>query len=87
MAPGTFGAQSADVPSSGSANEPTAGGDHVEVAKDEVGWYFVEQYYTNLSRSPEKLHVSVAQSDPGSRWLSSWRRRRRRRDETETDAS
>ncbi|KAL2828138.1 hypothetical protein BJY01DRAFT_133173 [Aspergillus pseudoustus] len=26
------------------------------VAKDEVGWYFVEQYYTTLSRSPDKLH-------------------------------
>ncbi|PYI22983.1 hypothetical protein BO99DRAFT_243320 [Aspergillus violaceofuscus CBS 115571] len=25
------------------------------IAKDEVGWYFVEQYYTNMSRSPEKL--------------------------------
>ena len=28
------------------------------VSKDEVGWYFVEQYYTTLSRNPEKLHVS-----------------------------
>ena len=27
------------------------------VPKDEVGWYFVEQYYTNMSRSPEKLHL------------------------------
>lgn len=26
--------------------------------KDEVGWYFVEQYYTTMSRSPEKVHVS-----------------------------
>lgn len=26
--------------------------------KDEVGWYFVEQYYTNLSKSPDKLYVS-----------------------------
>ncbi|PYH42776.1 NTF2 and RRM domain protein [Aspergillus saccharolyticus JOP 1030-1] len=25
------------------------------ISKDEVGWYFVEQYYTNMSRSPEKL--------------------------------
>lgn len=29
-----------------------------EIPKDEVGWYFVEQYYTTLSRSPEKLYVS-----------------------------
>jgi len=28
-----------------------------EIAKDEVGWYFVEQYYTTLSRNPEKLYV------------------------------
>ncbi|KAL1956347.1 hypothetical protein VTO42DRAFT_7430 [Malbranchea cinnamomea] len=28
-----------------------------EITKDEVGWYFVEQYYTTLSRSPEKLHL------------------------------
>ncbi|GFG06408.1 putative G3BP-like protein [Aspergillus udagawae] len=27
------------------------------ISKDEVGWYFVEQYYTNMSRSPEKLHL------------------------------
>ncbi|KXX73908.1 putative G3BP-like protein [Madurella mycetomatis] len=25
--------------------------------KDEVGWYFVEQYYTTLSKSPERLHL------------------------------
>ncbi|KAB5570658.1 NTF2 and RRM domain-containing protein [Coniochaeta sp. 2T2.1] len=25
--------------------------------KDEVGWYFVEQFYNNLSRNPEKLHL------------------------------
>ncbi|KJX98527.1 ntf2 and rrm domain-containing protein [Zymoseptoria brevis] len=28
-----------------------------EISKDEVGWYFVEQYYTTLSRSPEKLYL------------------------------
>ncbi|KAL8943589.1 MAG: hypothetical protein Q9216_000954 [Gyalolechia sp. 2 TL-2023] len=27
------------------------------VPKDEVGWYFVEQYYTTLSKNPEKLHL------------------------------
>lgn len=27
-------------------------------SKDEVGWYFVEQYYTTLSKNPSKLHVS-----------------------------
>lgn len=28
-----------------------------DLPKDEVGWYFVEQYYTTLSKNPEKLHV------------------------------
>ncbi|KAJ5145741.1 uncharacterized protein N7515_000305 [Penicillium bovifimosum] len=28
-----------------------------EISKDEVGWYFVEQYYTTMSRTPEKLHL------------------------------
>lgn len=35
-----------------------------ELSKDEVGWYFVEQYYTTLSKSPEKLHVSPKPSLP-----------------------
>lgn len=26
-------------------------------SKDEVGWYFVEQYYTTLSRNPEKVYL------------------------------
>lgn len=34
-----------------------AGADNSNLSKDEVGWYFVEQYYTTLSKSPEKLHV------------------------------
>lgn len=32
------------------------------VPKDEVGWYFVEQYYTTLSKHPERLHVSKISS-------------------------
>ena len=27
-------------------------------SKDEVGWYFVESYYTTLSKNPETLYVS-----------------------------
>jgi hypothetical protein len=38
------------------ANAGNASGN--DLSKDEVGWYFVEQYYTTLSKSPEKLHVS-----------------------------
>ena len=29
------------------------------MSKDEVGWVFVEQYYTTLSRNPERLHVGT----------------------------
>lgn len=41
------------------ADQFPASGDNSNLAKDEVGWYFVEQYYTTLSKSPEKLHVSA----------------------------
>ena len=64
------------APSMGHANEPgdkpSAGHDvpgtakqekKPDVPKDEVGWFFVEQYYTTLSKSPEKLHVSSQQID------------------------
>lgn len=49
--------QSAGVPASIDAGT-TSGGNSSNLSKDEVGWYFVEQYYTTLSKSPEKLHVS-----------------------------
>ena len=39
-------------------NPPTPATEQSSLSKDEVGWYFVEQYYTTLSRNPEKLHVS-----------------------------
>ena len=42
------------------SNEASAATDsNGSVSKDEVGWYFVEQYYTTLSRNPEKLHVCI----------------------------
>lgn len=28
-----------------------------EITKDEVGWFFVEQYYTTMSSNPDKLHL------------------------------
>lgn len=34
-----------------------ANNSNAKVPKDEVGWYFVEQYYTTLSKTPEKIHV------------------------------
>ncbi|KAH8430397.1 NTF2 and RRM domain protein [Aspergillus melleus] len=30
------------------------------ISKDEVGWYFVEQYYTTMSRNPDKLPLFYA---------------------------
>jgi hypothetical protein len=51
------------LPSAGSysappANTNPAGNNNAaEIPKDEVGWYFVEQYYTTLSRTPDKLFV------------------------------
>ncbi|WYZ40185.1 hypothetical protein EsH8_IV_000526 [Colletotrichum jinshuiense] len=43
-------------------NGPTATNDAASagnnnLSKDEVGWYFVEQYYTTLSKNPDKLHL------------------------------
>ncbi|KAI4716227.1 hypothetical protein E4T48_07595 [Aureobasidium sp. EXF-10727] len=40
-------------PSAPSQSNDSAAG----IPKDEVGWYFVEQYYTTLSRSPEKVYL------------------------------
>ena len=44
------------APSSTPSNAPVPDQKN-SISKDEVGWYFVEQYYTNMSRSPEKLHL------------------------------
>jgi len=43
-----------------SASTTTSSNGAADIPKEEVGWYFVEQYYTTLSRSPEKLFVSMA---------------------------
>jgi hypothetical protein len=42
---------------SGAADTTTGSSSGNDLSKDEVGWYFVEQYYTTLSKSPEKLHL------------------------------
>jgi hypothetical protein len=58
---GTFGQQdqyrnsTEHYPATSGATE--ASGANSDLSKDEIGWYFVEQYYTTLSKSPEKLHV------------------------------
>ncbi|EKD20871.1 uncharacterized protein L3040_000973 [Drepanopeziza brunnea f. sp. 'multigermtubi'] len=42
---------------SGATDATTGNASGNDLSKDEVGWYFVEQYYTTLSKSPEKLHL------------------------------
>jgi len=59
---GTYNTQTnGDYNSSASSTNGNTNGNSAatnsEIAKDEVGWYFVEQYYTTLSRNPEKLFV------------------------------
>ncbi|KAF3484000.1 NTF2 and RRM domain-containing protein [Arthroderma uncinatum] len=51
-------AQYAAQPANSSAHAPASSNDSKnDIPKDEVGWFFVEQYYTTLSRTPEKLHL------------------------------
>jgi hypothetical protein len=46
------------APSIGSnADQTTTTNANSNLGKDEVAWYFVEQYYTTLSKTPEKLHL------------------------------
>ncbi|OIW33231.1 hypothetical protein CONLIGDRAFT_695675 [Coniochaeta ligniaria NRRL 30616] len=40
-----------------SASQQQSNTSSSNIGKDEVGWYFVEQFYNTLSRSPEKLHL------------------------------
>lgn len=51
-------------PSSASSAPAQSNNSAADIPKDEVGWYFVEQYYTTLSRSPEKVYVSEAAITP-----------------------
>ncbi|KAK4106269.1 hypothetical protein N658DRAFT_502761 [Parathielavia hyrcaniae] len=37
--------------------QTNADGSPATVPKDEVAWYFVEQYYTTMSKSPVRLHL------------------------------
>ena len=55
----SFNTDSTKTTSAGNAASSVASEGNGSVPKDEVGWYFVEQYYTTLSKNPEKLHVSL----------------------------
>ncbi|KAF4962736.1 hypothetical protein FSARC_9205 [Fusarium sarcochroum] len=49
--------QTAPTTSAADGSATAAASANSNLSKDEVGWYFVEQYYTTLSKSPEKLHL------------------------------
>ena len=53
-----------------SSNSASTATPQPEIPKDEVGWYFVEQYYTTLSRTPEKLYVSCRRIDGQDRTMA-----------------
>ncbi|KAL3425220.1 NTF2 and RRM domain-containing protein [Phlyctema vagabunda] len=57
MASNTNGSFANQEQYTATADSNTANATGVDLSKDEVGWYFVEQYYTTLSKSPEKLHL------------------------------
>jgi len=43
-----------------SASQPTTASTSAAAAKpdpQEIGWYFVEQYYTTLSKNPDRIHL------------------------------
>lgn len=48
----------ADQSSAPSDVVSTAGSNN-NLSKDQIGWIFIEQYYTTLSKTPERLHVSL----------------------------
>lgn len=47
-------AHASSVSQSSTAASTTA---NTKADPQEIGWYFVEQYYTNLSKSPERIHL------------------------------
>lgn len=63
----------ANKPTSTPGEQKTASTNMATNTTSEVAWYFVEQYYTTLSRSPEKLHVSESSTGYVSRLaLGKW---------------
>ncbi|KAL8941201.1 MAG: hypothetical protein Q9211_001915 [Gyalolechia sp. 1 TL-2023] len=54
---GLAGSDALGGPQASASASATSAEGSASVPKDEVGWYFVEQYYTTLSKNPEKLHL------------------------------
>ncbi|KAF8251649.1 NTF2-domain-containing protein [Wilcoxina mikolae CBS 423.85] len=47
------------------STQPEQQGQTPDVPKDEVGWYFVEQYYTTLNKSPDRVHSMMVWGTEG----------------------
>lgn len=56
-APSTYQPMGTTTPQS--QQQQTSSSSSADLPKDEVGWYFVEQYYTTLNKTPDRLHVSI----------------------------
>lgn len=57
---GAFSEENGSAPNAVNSSNTGASEGNSNVSKDEVGWYFVEQYYTTLSKHPERLHVNLS---------------------------
>jgi hypothetical protein len=45
------------APSASQSTTTSAVAQQQKADPQEIGWYFVEQYYTTLSKTPEKIHL------------------------------
>jgi hypothetical protein len=45
------------APSASQSTTTSATAQPQKADPQEIGWYFVEQYYTTLSKTPEKIHL------------------------------
>lgn len=56
--PAGISGEDAGATTAPNSSEPAGTGEANKApSKDEVGWYFVESYYTTLSKNPETLYV------------------------------
>ncbi|KAI9657581.1 MAG: hypothetical protein M1829_006889 [Trizodia sp. TS-e1964] len=53
-----YGSQNLHGTTAGTASSnASASGSHGSLSKEEIVWYFVEKYYTTLSKSPDQMHL------------------------------
>ena len=55
----TFGEDASVAPAATPSESAAAPEATKSPSKDEVGWYFVESYYTTMSKNPESLYVGL----------------------------